>query len=149
LDLYLISLPVTVLPAHAPVLPPAGVLEGIVLVAPGTTEAVPFTGFFVMLTLTGSALQFRSHARSCEMRESTPDSAFRVRLRSWAEPGSTQIREAIRQPSETASARIPVSLAIIRQMNSGTDERYPTAELVGKRPDEKGLEQAAFKKSDL
>ena len=69
------------LPAHAPTLPAPAVLSGIVLATPGTTERVPFTGFFVMVTVTGSVLQFRSHPRSHAMKESAPDSADRVRLR--------------------------------------------------------------------
>lgn len=73
-----------VLPAHVPVFPEAGVFAGNVLVTPGATETVPFTGNFVMLTVTGSALQLRSHARSCVMRVSTPDSTDRVRVSSWA-----------------------------------------------------------------
>jgi len=111
LDLYLIVSPVIVLPAHVPVLPEAGVFGGNVLVTPGTTATVPFTGFFVMLTVTESALQFRSHARSCEMRVSTPDSADRVSVSSWAQANWAPISEAIRQASETVRVRISASVA--------------------------------------
>jgi hypothetical protein len=106
LDLYLTVLPVTVLPAHVPVLPEAGVLGGNVLAIPGTTETVPCTGFFVILTFMASALQFRSHARSCEMRVLTPDSAGRVSVSSWAVADWTHISAANRQPSGI-SLRIP------------------------------------------
>ena len=99
-------MPVIVLPAHVPVLPAAGVFAGNVLVTLGTTATVPFTGFFVMLTVTASALQLRSHARSCAMRVSTPDSADRVSVSSWAQANATPISEAIRQASETVRVRI-------------------------------------------
>src|SRR5450759_5445699 len=90
-------MPVMVLPAQVPVFPAAGVFAGNVLVIPGATATVPFTGFFVMLTVTASALQLRSQARSCAMRVSTPDSADRVRVSSWAQANAAPIREAIRQ----------------------------------------------------
>ena len=111
-------MPVTVLPAHVPVFPTAGVFAGNVLVIPGATETVPFTGFFVMLTVTGSETQLRSHARSCAMRVSTPDSADRVSLSSWAEANAPPISEAIRQPSKTVRVRIsaPVATGISREM---------------------------------
>ena len=98
--------PVMVLPAQVPVLPEAGVSAGNVLVTPGTTATVPFTGFLVMLTLTGSETQLRSQARSCAMRVSTPDSADRVSLSSWAQVDAAPSSEAIRQASETVSVRI-------------------------------------------
>jgi hypothetical protein len=62
----------------------AGAPSGIVLVARRTTETVPFTGFLLMLTSTGIALQLASHARAYAMRLSTPESADRARLRAWA-----------------------------------------------------------------
>ena len=99
-------MPVIILPAHVPVFPAAGVFAGNVLVIPGATEAVPFTGFFVMLTVTGSETQLRSQARSCAMGVSTPDPAERVSLSSWALADATPISEAIRQQNETASVRI-------------------------------------------
>src|SRR5450759_2328328 len=99
--MYRSVMPVIVLPAHVLVFPAAGVFAGNVLVIPGATATVPFTGFFVMLTVTASALQLRSQARSCAMRVSTPDSADRVSVSSWAQANWAPIREAIRQASET------------------------------------------------
>jgi len=99
-------MPVIVLPAHVPVFPAAGVFAGNVLVIPGATATVPFTGFFVMLTVTASALQLRSQARSCAMRVSTPDSADRVSVSSWAQANAAPSSEAIRQASETVRVRI-------------------------------------------
>src|SRR5476651_1109087 len=111
-------MPVIVLPAHVPAFPAAGVFAGNVLVTPGATATVPFTGFFVMLTVTGSETQLRSHARSCAMRVSTPDSADRVSLSSWAQANAAPIREAIRQPSKTVRVRIsaPLATGISREM---------------------------------
>ena len=111
LDLYLSVMPVMVLPAHVPVFPAAGVFAGNVLVTPGATATVPFTGFFVMLTVTGSETQLRSQARSCAMRVSTPDSADRVSVSSWAQANATPISEAIRQASETVRVRISAPVA--------------------------------------
>src|ERR1019366_4907450 len=105
-DLYRIVMPVIVLPAHVPVFPAAGVFAGNVLVTPGTTATDPFTGFLVMFTVTGSETQLRSQARSCATRVSTPDSADRVSVSSWANANAAPISEAIRQASETASVRI-------------------------------------------
>jgi len=99
-------MPVIVLPAHVPVFPAAGVFAGNVLVTPGTTATDPFTGFLVMFTVTGSETQLRSQARSCATRVSTPDSADRVSVSSWANANAAPISEAIRQASETAGVRI-------------------------------------------
>jgi hypothetical protein len=109
LDLYLTSLPVTLFPAHAPVLPEAGVLDGIVLVTPDATEIVPFDGFFVTVTVTGVALQLRSHARSCAIVDSVPDRAERVSSSVCAAAGAAPINEAVTQASEKASVRILTS----------------------------------------
>lgn len=99
------------MPAQVPEFPAAGVLAGKVLATPGVTETVPCTGFFVMLTLTGSVLQFRSQARSSAMLVSTPEAAGRVSVSSWAEANWTAIAEAIRQASETAGVRIAAPVA--------------------------------------
>jgi len=71
-------MPVIVLPAQVPVFPAAGVFAGNVLVIPGATETVPFTGFFVMLTVTGSEKRsfdpMPAHAR-CAYRPRIPPTA--------------------------------------------------------------------------
>jgi hypothetical protein len=55
----MIFLALIVLPAHAPVLPDAGVLAGTTSSA-SSTEAVPFIGCLVMVIVSGCGLQLRS-----------------------------------------------------------------------------------------
>src|SRR6266516_2601137 len=79
----MIWLPLMDLPAQRPVLPDRGALVAMMLTL-GTTVTLPLPGWLVIVTEVGSGLQLASHERSSTSSASTPDSAERVSLISWA-----------------------------------------------------------------
>src|ERR1700676_2831639 len=70
------------LPAHC-TLPDGGAATAMML-ALGTTVALPLLGWLVIVTEVASGLQFASQERSSTRSNSTPDAAERVSLISWA-----------------------------------------------------------------